>query len=97
MAIETGRKTYTLVRKSDCHVLGTWSNLKYLCATMETKTVFPSYWTLARMDKEGGVLEFEAKDGVQYKVCISVINAGEIEIIPPSVKAENETPISPPQ
>lgn len=84
MAIETGRKTYTLVRKNDCHVLGTWSNLKYLCATMEnSSTVFPSYWTLARMSKDSGVLEFEAKDGVAYKICISVINADEIEVIPP--------------
>ena len=67
------RNVFVLIRKQDCEMVGTWSNLKYLCEEMGKKTVFPSYWTLSRMDKESKQLGFTSKDGTEYKICISEI------------------------
>jgi hypothetical protein len=74
MAIEKGRKVYTLIKKDNCNVVGTWSNLKYLCESMKDENGFPSYWTLTRMNKENGLLEFEDKSGTAYKIQITLIN-----------------------
>ena len=69
------RKVYVLIRKEDCHVLGTWSNLKYLLEDMEKKEMgFPSYSKITkRSDKESKQLDIKAKDGVEYKIIISEI------------------------
>ena len=69
------RKVFVVIRSEDCHVMGTWSNLKYLLESDELEPLgFPSYSKITkRSDKESKQLDISAKDGKEYKIIISEI------------------------
>lgn len=64
-------KVYVLLNEKG--FIGVWSNLKNLVAEMKETTSFVSYSKLSKMPKELGILEFEDKEGVSYKIHIGKV------------------------